>query len=380
MPDLPSPLEWLVVRTFWDLTVTGLALGSIYALVALGYTLVYGVLRLINFAHSEIFMVGTFGSLLASSQFLNIPLLENGDYPYRTGMTLIFFLAVILIIAMVFSGVSAVMLERVAYRPLRGNGDGIGAVVLAFLTALVVSLIFIDDTKLNIIVSLVFTLPIAYSYLRIFKRGRQAPRLAFLISAIGASTAIAEAVGVWSANKRDQYQTARILEKKTVFNLFGTDVRIDYVIVIVGALLMMTALTLFVNKTRLGRGVRAVAQDAETSRILGVNVDMIIIVTFALGGVMAGGAAMLFTLVYDQTRFNIGFILGVKSFTAAVLGGIGNLKGALLGGLVLGLVENYGSAIFGGQWKDVIAFTVLLVVLMFRPTGLLGESLGKARV
>ena len=373
-------LGMLIIRTFWDLTVTGLALGSIYALVALGYTLVYGVLRLINFAHSEIFMVGTFGSLLASSQFLNIPLLEGGDYPYRTGMTLVFFLVVILLVAMVFSGISAVMLERVAYRPLRGNGDSIGAVVLAFLTALVVSLIFIEDTRTNVVVALVATAPIAYSYLRIFKRGRQAPRLAFLISAIGASTAIAEAVGVWSTNKRDQYQTARILEKKTLFNLFGTDVRIDYVIVIVGALLMMTALTLFVNKTRLGRGVRAVAQDAETSRILGVNVDMIIIVTFALGGVMAGGAAMLFTLVYDQTRFNIGFILGVKSFTAAVLGGIGNLKGALLGGLVLGLVENYGSAIFGGQWKDVIAFTVLLVVLMFRPTGLLGESLGKARV
>ena len=372
--------DWLIIRTFWDLTVTGLALGSIYALVALGYTLVYGVLRLINFAHSEIFMVGTFGSLLASSQFLNIPLLEDGNYPYRAGMTLIFFLVVILVIAMVFSGISAVLLERVAYRPLRGNGDSIGAVALAFLTAFIVSLIFIDDTQVNVIISLVLTAPIAYSYLRIFKRGRKAPRLAFLISAIGASTAIAEAVGVWGKHGRDQYQTARILEKKTVFNLFGTDVRIDYVIVIVGALLMMTALTLFVNKTRLGRGVRAVAQDAETSRILGVNVDMIIIVTFALGGVMAGGAAMLFTLVYDQTRFNIGFILGVKSFTAAVLGGIGNLKGALLGGLVLGLVENYGSAIFGGQWKDVIAFTVLLVVLMFRPTGLLGESLGKARV
>jgi branched-chain amino acid transport system permease protein len=372
--------DWLIIRTFWDLTVTGLALGSIYALVALGYTLVYGVLRLINFAHSEIFMVGTFGSLLASSQFLNIPLLEDGNYPYRAGMTLIFFLVVILVIAMVFSGISAILLERVAYRPLRGNGDSIGAVALAFLTAFIVSLIFIDDTKINVIVSLVLTAPIAYSYLRIFKRGRQAPRLAFLISAIGASTAIAEAVGVWGTHGRDQYQTARILEKKTVFNLFGTDVRIDYLIVIVGALLMMTALTLFVNKTRLGRGVRAVAQDAETSRILGVNVDMIIIVTFALGGVMAGGAAMLFTLVYDQTRFNIGFILGVKSFTAAVLGGIGNLKGALLGGLVLGLVENYGSAIFGGQWKDVIAFTVLLVVLMFRPTGLLGESLGRARV
>jgi branched-chain amino acid transport system permease protein len=372
--------DWLIIRTFWDLTVTGLALGSIYALVALGYTLVYGVLRLINFAHSEIFMVGTFGALLASTQFLNVPLLEDGNYPYRTGMTLIIFLVFIMLIAMLFSGVGAVVLERVAYRPLRGNGDAFGAVVLAFLTAFIVSLVFVDEAKINVIIALLATAPISYAYLRFFKQGRQAPRLAFLISAIGASTAIAEAVGVWSKNGRDQYQTPRLLEKKTLFTMFGTDVRIDYVIVIVGALLMMTALTLFVNKTRLGRGVRAVAQDAETSRILGVNVDLIIIVTFALGGVMAGGAAMLFTLVYDQTRFNIGFILGVKSFTAAVLGGIGNLKGALLGGLLLGLVENYGSAIFGGQWKDVIAFTMLLVVLMFRPTGLLGESLGKARV
>ena len=372
--------DWLIIRTFWELTVTGLALGSIYALVALGYTLVYGVLRLINFAHSEIFMVGTFGALLASSQFLSIPLLEDGNYPYRTGMTLIIFLVFIMLIAMLFSGVGAVVLERVAYRPLRGNGDAFGAVVLAFLTAFIVSLIFVDEAKINMIIALLATAPISYAYLRFFKQGRQAPRLAFLISAIGASTAIAEAVGVWSKNGRDQYQTPRLLEKKTLFTMFGTDVRIDYVIVIVGALLMMTALTLFVNKTRLGRGVRAVAQDAETSRILGVNVDLIIIVTFALGGVMAGGAAMLFTLVYDQTRFNIGFILGVKSFTAAVLGGIGNLKGALLGGLLLGLVENYGSAIFGGQWKDVIAFAVLLIVLMFRPTGLLGESLGKARV
>jgi branched-chain amino acid transport system permease protein len=372
--------DWLIIRTFWDLTVTGLALGSIYALVALGYTLVYGVLRLINFAHSEIFMVGTFGALLASTKFLNIPLLEDGNYPYRTGMTLIIFLVFVMLIAMLFSGIGAVVLERVAYRPLRGNGDAFGAIVLAFLTAFIVSLIFVNEAKINLIIALLMTAPISYGYLRFFKQGRQAPRLAFLISAIGASTAIAEAVGVWSKNGRDQYQTPRLLEKKTLFNLFGTDVRIDYVIVIVGALLMMTALTLFVNKTRLGRGVRAVAQDAETSRILGVNVDMIIIVTFALGGIMAGGAAMLFTLVYDQTRFNIGFILGVKSFTAAVLGGIGNLKGALLGGLLLGLVENYGSAIFGGQWKDVIAFTMLLVVLMFRPTGLLGESLGKARV
>ena len=372
--------DWLIVRTFWDLTVTGLALGSIYALVALGYTLVYGVLRLINFAHSEIFMVGTFSALIASTQFLNIPMLEDGNYPYRAGGTLVLFLVFILFAAMFISGVGAVALERIAYRPLRGNGDAFGAIVLAFLTSFVIGLIFVNETKANLIIACVGTAPISYSYLRFFKKGKKAPRLAFLISAIGASTAIAEAVGIWGPNRREQYQTPRILEKKVLFNALGTDVRVDYVIVIVGALLMMTALTLFVNKTKLGRGVRAVAQDAETARILGVNVDLIIVVTFALGGVMAGGAAMLFTMVYDQSRFNIGFILGVKSFTAAVLGGIGNLKGALLGGFMLGLVENYGSALFGGQWKDVIAFVVLLVVLMVRPTGILGESLGRARV
>ena len=372
--------DWLIVRTFWDLTVTGLALGSIYALVALGYTLVYGVLRLINFAHSEIFMVGTFSALIASTQFLNIPMLEDGNYPYRAGGTLVLFLVFILFAAMFISGVGAVALERIAYRPLRGNGDAFGAIVLAFLTSFVIGLIFVNETKANLIIACVGTAPISYSYLRFFKKGKKAPRLAFLISAIGASTAIAEAVGIWGPNRREQYQTPRILEKKVLFNALGTDVRVDYVIVIVGALLMMTALTLFVNKTKLGRGVRAVAQDAETARILGVNVDLIIVVTFALGGVMAGGAAMLFTMVYDQSRFNIGFILGVKSFTAAVLGGIGNLKGALLGGFMLGLVENYGSALFGGQWKDVIAFVVLLLVLMVRPTGILGESLGRARV
>jgi branched-chain amino acid transport system permease protein len=372
--------DWLIVQTFWDLTVTGLALGSIYSLVALGYTLVYGVLRLINFAHSEIFMVGTFGSLITATQLLNIPLLEDGAYPYRTGLTLVFFLVVLLFAAMLMSGIGAVALERVAYRSLCGNGDIIGAVVLAFLTGFVATMIIRDETQFNFIAGAILTAPIAWFYLRLFGRGKKAPRLAFLITAIGASTAIAEAVGIWGHKGREQYQTPRLLEKTTLFNLFGTEVRVDYVVVIVGALLMMISLALFVNRTKLGRGVRAVAQDAETARILGVNVDLIILVTFALGGVMAGGAAMLFTLVYDQSRFNIGFILGVKSFTAAVLGGIGNVKGALLGGFVLGLVENYGSAIFGGQWKDVIAFVVLLVVLMFRPNGILGESLGRARV
>jgi branched-chain amino acid transport system permease protein len=372
--------DWLIYKTFWDLTVTGVALGSIYALVALGYTLVYGVLRLINFAHSEIFMIGTFATLITATDILNIPMLESGDYPYRTGIKLVLILLACLVGSMLISGAGAVALERAAYRPLRGSGDQFGAVVLAFVTCFVVGLIFFDEAKPNLIFSIILTGPLAYAYLRIFRRGRQAPRLAFLISAIGASTAITEAVAIWGPRDREQYQTPRVLEKSTLFKLFGTDIRVDYVLVIVGAFLMMTALLLFVNRTRLGRGVRAVAQDVETAKILGVNVDFVILVTFLLGGVMAGGAAMMFTLVYDQTKFNIGFLLGVKSFTAAVLGGIGNLKGALLGGIVLGLGENYGSALFGGQWKDVIAFVLLLVVLMFRPTGILGESLAKARV
>ena len=372
--------DWFIYRTFWELTVTGVVLGLIYALVALGYTMVYGVLRLINFAHSEIFMVGTFGALISITQVFGIPKFEDGDYPLRTGFVLFAILAVALLLGMLIPGAGAVRLERTAYRPLRGEGDVVGAVVLAFFTVFILSFLFTDDTKVNLLVSAVATGPVAWGYLGIFRRGRKAPRLAFLISAIGASMAIAEAVAIWGPEERRIYNTPRVLEKKTMFSFLGTDVRVDYVIVAVGAVLMMVSLLLFVNRTRLGRGIRAVAQDAETSRILGVNVNAVILVTFLLGGVMAGGAAMMFTLYYETTRFNIGFLLGVKSFTAAVLGGIGNIKGAVLGGVVLGLAENYGSAIFGGQWKDVIAFVVLLAVLMFRPTGILGESLGRARV
>lgn len=372
--------NWLIYRTFWELTVSGIVLGSIYSLVALGYTMVYGVLRLINFAHSEIFMVGSFGVVITVTQVLGVPQFVGGDYPYKSGFALVGTLVMALVGAVIFSSTGAVLLERIAYRPLRGAGDRFGAVALAFITGLVISLLFDSNITQDLIIAAIAATPLSILYMRLFKRGRQAPRLAFLISAIGASTAIAEAVAVWGPDERKVYSIPRVLEKKVLFNFFGADIRVDYVLVVAGAILMMVSLLLFVNKTRLGRGIRAVAQDMETSRILGVNVDVVILVTFLLGGAMAGGAAMMFTLVYDQTRYNIGFLLGVKSFTAAVLGGIGNIRGALLGGIVLGLAENYGSAIFGGQWKDVIAFTVLLAVLMFRPTGILGEALGKARV
>jgi branched-chain amino acid transport system permease protein len=149
--------------------------------------------------------------------------------------------------------------------------------------------------------------------------------------------------------------------------------------VVIAAVVVMIILERFVNGTRLGRGIRATAQDPETAVLMGVNIDRVVFATFLLGGLMAGVAAMLFTLRFENTQYIIGFLPGIKAFTAAVLGGIGNLRGALVGGLVLGLVESYGGSVFGAQWIDVVAFSVLVIVLMFRPTGILGESLSRAR-
>jgi branched-chain amino acid transport system permease protein len=309
---------------FWTLTITGITAGAIYALVALGYTLVYGVLRLINFAHSEIFMIGTFAVVWAVGWL--------GITTSQSGLALVFTLLFMALVAMVFSGGSAVLLERIAYRPLRKRGAG---------------------------------------------------RLAALISAIGASLAIAEAFGNWVSRNPVGFSDVaggRVLDNSVLFTILGTDVTNRQVLVVVASVVMMIVLDQVVNRTRLGRGIRAVAQDAETATLMGVNIDRIIMYTFLLGGIMAGGASMLYMVYFETTRFTIGFLLGVKAFTAAVLGGIGNLRGALLGGLLLGVIENYGAGLFGGQWKDVVAFTVLVVVLMVRPTGILGESLGKARV
>ncbi len=315
------------VDAFWANAFSGLSIGAVYALVALGYTLVYGVLRLINFANSEVFVVGTFGTLIAM-EMLGIPQGDTDGF-IKTGLPLVLSLGLMLLVSIIASAGAAVGLEILAYRPLRR---------------------------------------------------RNSPRLVFLISAIGASLAIAEAIGAFGPKKREAYSYGRIWNTRAnLFKVGGFDVQVRHVMVIVGSLIMMMGLSLFVNRTRLGRGMRAVAQDAETARILGVNVDQVILVTFLVGGVMAGGAAFLYTLYSESTRYNEGFLLGVKSFTAAVLGGIGNIKGALLGGLLLGFLENQGAGLFGGKWKDVIAFGVLVLVLMFRPTGLLGESMGRAR-
>jgi len=319
-----------LINQFWPSTVNGLVLGSVYALIALGYTLVYGVLRLINFANSEVFMLSAFGSFLAID-LLGIPdRLPGGGNPYKTGIELIGVLAVMFLVSVLVGGASAVALERIAYRPLRK---------------------------------------------------RNAPRLVFLISAIGASFAMAEAVGEWGPKQREEYALAKVFEKQKLFSIFGANVRNDYLVVVIGSLVMMTVLVLFVNRSRTGRGIRAVAQDMDTARLMGVNVDLIILITFLVGGLMAGAAAFFFEIYNGTARYSLGFELGVKAFTAAVLGGIGNLKGALLGGLLLGIIENWGTSLFESNQKmgTVTAFVVLVLVLMLRPTGLLGESMGRSR-
>ena len=321
---------------FFALTITGLALGSVYALVALGYTMVYGVLQLINFAHSEVFMYGTFATVW-TLYFL-------GGTPQSSTSAVIGMLLVALVVAMATSAGIALLLEKFAYRPLLK---------------------------------------------------RNAPKLVALISAIGASFVLAEAMGLrgkiatflglddtlgrYVGRSRDTTGFPVDITPKPVVTIGDYTVTTIDVLVIVSALLMMIALDQFVRRSRLGRGMRAVAQDPEAAALMGVNSTRAVQLTFLLGGLMAGAAATLYMIRIGATRFDAGFILGVKAFTAAVMGGIGNLRGALLGGLVLGVAENYGSAIIGTQWKDVVAFVLLVVILLFRPTGLLGESLGKAR-
>jgi branched-chain amino acid transport system permease protein len=301
--------------------VDGLTLGAIYALIALGYTLVYGVLRLINFAHSEIFMVGVFASLFA----MHALGIQSSDPP-KTGLVLVGVILVVMACGMLASGTAALLMERVAYRPLRR---------------------------------------------------RNAPRLAALITAIGISLFLQELFALRYG--RNALGFPRILEKRQLFQIGGANIRTDKVLVVVAAFVLMFALDRFINRSRLGRGIRATAQDPETAALMGVDISRVVALTFVLGGLLAGAAGTLFGIFFEIARYNIGFLPGIKAFTAAVLGGIGNIRGALVGGLLLGLLENWGSAVLGAEWKDVFAFSVLVLVLMFRPTGLLGESLGQAR-
>ena len=263
-------------------------------------------------------MIGVFSSLYA--------LHAVGVTDAQTGAALVVTLLLMALAGMTASGLAAVGLERVAYRPLRRRG---------------------------------------------------APRLAALISAIGMSFVLQEVFALRYG--RDLLPFDRVLQKRPLLSLFGADVRTDQLLVFVAALVLMLSLDRFVRLSRLGRGIRAVAQNAEVAALMGVNIDRVILVTFLLGGITAGAAGMLYGVFFEFARWDIGFLPGIKAFTAAVLGGIGNIRGAFFGGFALGLLENWGASVFGNQWRDVFAFSVLVGVLMFRPTGLFGESLGRAR-
>ncbi|MEV4617183.1 branched-chain amino acid ABC transporter permease [Asanoa sp. NPDC049573] len=310
-----------LIHGFPVLTVTGLTQGAIYALIALGYTLVYGVLRLINFAHSDVFMIGTFGAIWTWSAFGFDASSGRPSLGEAAGLIIL-----AIVVAALLCGFFAMLVEVTAYRPLRA---------------------------------------------------RNAPPLAFLITAIGASFVLSEGMGAFT--NRRQFGVPAMLPTDPIAKIGSWSITPLQLTTLAVAIIAMLGLDWFVQRTRFGRGIRAVAQDANTSALMGVNKNRVILLVFLIGGLMAGVAAVLSDMKAASTRFNVGFLIGLKAFAAAVLGGIGNLRGAALGGILLGLVENYGSALFGTNFRDFIGFLVLILLLMFRPTGLLGESLGRAR-
>lgn len=313
---------------FLQQLVNGLTLGSLYALIAVGYTVVYGIVQLINFAHGEVFMIGAFGALSTYLIFFR-------------GQTSIWVLPVMIIGAVLCSVATAVIMERIAYRPLRG-----------------------------------------------------APRLAPLITAIGISVFLQEAVRLFynrpglffsEANPLDFPSATKKIPFPQIEGVTGDAFLLGNVVIQRSALFTMVSLAVcaialwfFVNRTRLGRGMQAVSQDPDTARLMGINVDRIIVIAFVIGATLAGIAGVAQGLMNTNIHFRMGFLAGLKAFTAAVLGGIGNIQGAVLGGLVLGVVEALATQFIPGQfggsaWKDVWAFALLILVLVFRPQGLLGR-------
>lgn len=299
-----------------NLLVAGVARGSVYAIIALGYTLVYGILYIINFAHGEIFMAGTYTAFFVASALGNEGMLETNP---------IFALVIIFFVSMFVSMGVAIALERIAYRPLRG-----------------------------------------------------APRLVPLISAIGASLFLQYTFrGLYGANARS-YPVIPILQG--TWDIAGFAVQKTQIIVIVGAVFLWLALYWVVGRTKIGRAMRAVGEDREMAALMGVDVDRTIVFTFGIGGALAGAAGILYIFLFNQVIFTMGFFPGLKAFTAAVLGGIGSISGAALGGLILGILETVGPILFlsgagvpsPSQLVPIVSFGILVLVLVFLPGGFLG--------
>ncbi|MCW3841160.1 branched-chain amino acid ABC transporter permease [Micromonospora yasonensis] len=284
----------------------GLFVGSFYALVALGYSMVYGIIRLLNFAHGDLYMLGAFtgfGVLSVAGGLV-------------TGLGFVALL-IVLVISMLVTGTAGLLLERIAYRPLRS-----------------------------------------------------APRLSVLITAVGASFALEYGMRLVAGPNPEVYPVRLAGDS---INLLGARITIQQASLILIAVLLMAGLQWLVMGTGTGRAMRAISQDPTAALYMGINVDAIIARTFFIGSALAGAAGVMAGGYYGKIDFLMGFIIGLKAFTAAVIGGIGNIKGAMLGGLALGLLESLGTAWIGGQWRDVFAFGFLIVFLTLRPTGILGE-------
>jgi branched-chain amino acid transport system permease protein len=298
--------------------VVGLTTGAIYALIALGYTMVYGIIELINFAHGDIFMIGTLMAIAI------LGWLGFNATSQPTGLILIGIMIVVCLAAMLFCGVLGVVIERIAYRPLRN-----------------------------------------------------APRLAPLISAIGVSLILEDAGKLWFGVTNVPFPQ---IFPQITYNIGPINISSINILVIVVTVALMLSLHLFVTRTRTGRAMRAVAQDREAAALMGVNVDQIISITFFIGASLAGAAGFIYGLQYGSTIFSLGFQIGLIAFTAAVLGGIGNIVGAMLGGILIGIIEALATLIppsvlphGGAPWHGAVIFAILVLILIFRPSGLLGR-------
>ena len=306
------------------LVFAGLAQGSVYALIALGYTLVYGILLMINFAHGEVYMAGAFTAVFLADYLSSIGILDSNP---------VLGVIALLLLAATVSTLIAVLLERIAYRPLRG-----------------------------------------------------APRLVPLITAIGASFALQYTFrGLYGAEFRAYPPVPALLVK---INVFGFEVPLVQLVVLGAAVFLMIVLFLFVERTKMGKAMRAVSEDKDTARLMGIDIDKVIVTTFAIGGALAGAAGVFNGLFRPQgVYFFMGFFPGLKAFIAAVLGGIGNLPGAMIGGLLLGVIESlFPNLILEGlgipsanQLRDAFAFTMLVLILIFRPQGIFGEKLAEKK-
>ena len=311
------------IKTSAQQVANALTLGAIYALVALGYTMVYGIIELINFAHGDVFMVGAFISLFfltnapAPLDFLGLHLTGTIAEP----LILIVVLIAAFLVAMTIMGLINVTIERFAYRPLR-----------------------------------------------------HAPRVAPLITAIGVSLILQNImqilVGTGDRKVPELVPNAHV-------GLLGAEIRVISVIIFVVAIGLMTGLQIFVNRTRLGRAMRATAQDQQAAQLMGVDLNLTIAMTFLIGGALAGAAGVFQGQYFGFVRFDLGFNAGLKAFTAAVLGGIGNTTGAAIGGFAIAFIEGFAQSVGQARWSQAIVFLVLIVVLVFRPAGLLGQQIGE---